>query len=117
MKRKFRLSKSADYKRVRRYGKSFAHPLIVLIALPNDLHHSQIAVSTSRSLGNAVTRNRAKRRIRACLQLLVDRISPGWDLIFIARRSIILSSYAQLNTAILEILNKAKLISINHDDQ
>lgn len=110
MRRKFRLTKSADYKRVRRYGKSFAHPLIVLIALPNNLDHSQIAVSCGHSLGNAVERNRAKRRIRACLQILINRIIPGWNIIFIARRPIIDSSFQQLNDAIIDTLEKAQLL-------
>jgi len=117
VKRKFRLTKSADYKRVRRYGKSFAHPLIVLITLPNDLDHSKIAVSTSRSLGNAVARNRAKRRIRACIQPLINQIHPGWNLIFIARRPIIFSDFRQLNNAIVTILKKANLILDNNDNQ
>jgi ribonuclease P protein component len=117
VKRKFRLTKSAEYKRVRRYGKSFAHPLIVLITLPNDLDYSQIAVSTGRSMGNAVVRNRAKRRIRACLQPVIDQICPGWNLIFIARRPIILSNFQQLNVAIFELLIKANLISKKYDNQ
>ena len=36
MKRKFRLTSSTDFQRVRRLGKSYAHPLIVLIALERD---------------------------------------------------------------------------------
>lgn len=117
MRRKFRLTKSAEYKRVRRYGKSFAHPLIVLITLPNDLDHSQIAVSTGRSMGNAVVRNRAKRRIRACLQPMIEQIVPGWNLIFIARRPIILSDFQQLNNAVVEVLVKANILLENNGNQ
>jgi ribonuclease P protein component len=117
VKRKFRLTKSAEYKRVRRYGKSFAHPLIVLITLPNDLDHSLIAVSTARSIGNAVVRNRAKRRIRACLQPVIMRINPGWNLIFIARRPIINATFHQLNDAIIENLIKANVLINNNGNQ
>jgi len=114
VRRKFRLTKSADYKRVRRYGKYFAHPLIVLIAVNNHLDRTQIAVSSGRSLGNAVERNRAKRRIRACLQSIMSRIKPGWNIIIIARKPIVQANFQQLNNAIIDVLNKADLLLDNN---
>ena len=36
MQRKFRLTRSEDFKRVRRFGKSYAHPLVVLIVQSHD---------------------------------------------------------------------------------
>jgi ribonuclease P protein component len=36
VQRKFRLTRSEDFKRVRRFGKSYAHPLVVLIVQTHD---------------------------------------------------------------------------------
>ena len=115
MNRSFRLTKATDFKRVRRLGKSFAHPLIVLITLPNGIDRTRVAVSASRSLGNAVARNRAKRRIRAVIQNLSVNIISGYDLVFIARKPLHLASYQDLYYAISSTLAKANLLN-NTDD-
>jgi len=82
MKRKFRLTRSTDFKRVRRFGKSYAHPLVVLISQPNELNISRFGISAGRSVGNAVHRNRAKRQIRESLRPLLPSIKSGWDVVF-----------------------------------
>ena len=71
---------------MRRLGKSYAHPLVVLIVLANEKDRSQFAVSAGRSVGNAVERNRAKRLLRECIRPKIGQIAPGWDVVFIARR-------------------------------
>ena len=113
MKRSFRLKKSADFERVRRQGKSFPHPLIVLIALPNDLPLSRYAVVAGKRFGKAVQRNRAKRVIRAVLQNHLSEINPGWDLILIARQPMAEANYMQIHEAILNTLDRAQLTTIN----
>jgi ribonuclease P protein component len=42
VQRKFRLTRSEDFKRVRRSGKSYAHPLVVLIVQPHDQRSSPV---------------------------------------------------------------------------
>ena len=90
MKQTFRLTRSLDYKRVRRTGKSFAHPLLVLIVAPaQDKLGVKVGITTGRSVGNAVDRNRAKRRLRALLDHYLSTIRPGWDIIIVARQPIV----------------------------
>jgi ribonuclease P protein component len=113
--RKFRLASSADFKRVRRYGKSFAHPLVVLIALPNDLELTRFAVAAGRSVGNAVDRNRAKRLIRAALHPLIPSIKPGWDIVCIARRPLPGVKCQDVQSALTGLLQRAHLIGAAHD--
>ena len=81
MQRQFRLTRSTDFKRVRRDGKSNAHPLIVLIALENQLSTTQIGVAAGKRVGNAVKRNRAKRLMRAAARELYPQIKSGQDII------------------------------------
>jgi ribonuclease P protein component len=110
VKRRFRLAKSTDFQRVRRLGKSYAHPLVVLIALPNDLDRSRFAVSAGRSLGNAVHRNRAKRLIRESLRALLVAVAPGWDVIFLARAPLSHASLEAVSKAVRDVLDRANLI-------
>jgi len=118
VKRKFRLTRSTDFQRVRRLGKSFAHPLIVLITLRNELgDQSRIGIAAGRSVGNAVRRNRAKRLLRAAMQPYLPSISSGWDIVLIARRPLtdVKSQQAQKVLAIL--LRRAGLLQETHDSQ
>lgn len=110
MNRRFRLNKRTDFERVRRTGKSYAHPLIVLVAQPNELSITRIGFSASRAVGGAVQRNRAKRRLRGNLAPLIAQIRTGFDLVFIARSSIGGSSAEELNRAVNTVLRRAKLL-------
>jgi len=109
MKRKFRLRKSTDFKRVRRLGKSYAHPFVVLIKHPNDEKSSRFGVAAGRSIGNAVERNRAKRRIREIIHPYISTILDGWDIVFLARKAIHNATPAELKTALNELIKRAEL--------
>jgi ribonuclease P protein component len=113
--RNFRLASSADFKRVRRFGKSFAHPLVVLIALPNQLEQSRFAVAAGRSVGNAVERNRAKRLIRAALQTLIPSIKPGWDIVCLARHPLPKVKCQEVQSALTYLLKRAHLTDTSND--
>jgi ribonuclease P protein component len=114
VKRRFRLTKSNDIKRVRQLGKPYAHPLIVLIALQNQRETSRFAVIAGRSAGNAVKRNRAKRWMREALRPLIPQIEPGWDIVIVARRPITDTNFQNSQKALQTLLNRAQLIKNPH---
>jgi ribonuclease P protein component len=95
---------------VRRFGKSYAHPLVVLVTLQNQDNCVRIGVTASHLVGNAVNRNRAKRRIRASVDEYFPVIQTGWDLIFLARRSIGRADFMQIKSEILSLLKIAGLL-------
>ena len=75
MKRNFRLTRSTDFKRVRNAGKSYAHPLLVLVVNPAAENSLKIGVTAGRSVGGAVQRNRAKRLLREAMRPYLTRIA------------------------------------------
>jgi ribonuclease P protein component len=111
VQRKFRLTRSEDFKRVRRFGKSYAHPLLVLVAQPCDEDRLQVGIAASRTVGTAVKRNRAKRLLREALRTLIPAIGTGWDILLIARPRLASSNMFEVHEALLTLLRRAQLIA------
>ena len=116
MKRGFRLTRSTDIKRVRRFGKSYAHPLVVLVAHPNQAALTRVAVIAGATVGGAVTRNLVKRRMRACMDEIYPGLAPGWDLIVIARKPAAEAQFLQIRTAIQRLLTQAGVFNNTKQD-
>ena len=118
MQRKFRLTRSEDFKRVRRSGKSYAHPLVVLIVQaydqrsnPRDHPRVKVGVAAGRTVGTAVHRNRAKRLLREAMRSLVPNISSNLDLILIARPGLVTATLDETHRALLTLLERAKILT------
>ena len=109
MKRRFRLTRSTDFKRVRSIGKSYAHPLVVLIAAPSEADTIRIGIAAGRSTGGAVSRNRAKRLLREACRPLVPQLAPGKDIILIARASIVGANLDEVQEALRSLFQRAHL--------
>jgi ribonuclease P protein component len=115
VKRCFRLTRSNDIKRVRRSGKSYAHPLVVLYVLRSDDPGVHVGVSAGLGVGNAVKRNRAKRLLRAAMNDLLPVTSPGSDLLLIARSPLPAANVFQTRDALSSLLKRAGLLIQAHD--
>lgn len=111
MQRKFRLTRSTDFKRVRRTGKSYAHPFVVLVVQASEIPKVRVGVTAGRSVGGAVQRNRAKRLLREAMRPLLPDLLPNWDLILIARSPLLTASLQDIRQALTDLLNRAHLIS------
>jgi ribonuclease P protein component len=99
---------------VRREGTSYAHPLIVLVAHPQERQSGgetlRVGVVAGKSVGTAVERNYAKRRMREAIRPLLPYIISGWDVIFLARRPQQQADFQKLQAAIKTLLSRAKLL-------
>lgn len=89
-------------------GKTWVSGPVVIKILPNSLDFSRYGLSVSKRVGNAVTRNRIKRQIREILRKV--RLTPGWDMIVIARPSVNSVSYNNLQKTIEDLLRRATLV-------
>jgi ribonuclease P protein component len=110
VQRKFRLTRSEDFKRVRRSGKSYAHPLVVLIVQTHGQPRVKIGVAAGRTVGTAVYRNRAKRLLREAMRSLLPSIASGFDLILIARPGLASSTLEETRQALLTLLQRARIL-------
>lgn len=107
MKREQRLTQKSQYTTIQSQGKSWANELLVMKAFPNELEWSRFGFSVSKRVGKAVVRNRVKRLLRECVQLIPCK--PGWDVVFIARSTASTADYHQLKGAVEELTRRAKL--------
>lgn len=115
VQRKFRLTRSTDFKRVRRTGKSYAHPLVVLVVQASETQKVRVGVTAGRSVGGAVHRNRSKRLLREAMRPLLSDLPVGWDLILIARPPLPAASIEDIQTALTTLLRRAQLTARPHE--
>ncbi len=115
MQRKFRLTRSEDFKRVRRSGRSYAHPLVVLIVQAHDQSRVKVGVTAGRTVGTAVYRNRAKRLLREAMRSLMPNIPSGLDLILIARPGLASATFEDTRQALLNLLQRAQILIPSHE--
>ena len=85
-----RLSRSADFERVYRQGRSFGGRYFVLHLFPRadgaELQKGpRLGLSVSRKVGGAVERNKVKRLLRSAVDQLVERFDPASDVVVVAR--------------------------------
>ncbi len=112
MDRKDRLNHTLDIQRVRRYGKSIAHPLFVLIYLcDKHVDNTPVGVIASKAVGGAVERNRAKRVLRSAASALHDNIRPDTMILLLARQAILEHDTPEITVILADQLKKAGLLS------
>ena len=82
-----RLSRSGEFERVYREGRSHASRHLVVYAFPRpeDEGDPRLGVSVGRKLGGSVERNRIKRLLREAFWANADGLEPGHDFVIVAR--------------------------------
>ena len=93
-----RLSRSGDFDRAYRDGRSQANRYLVVYAFPRgggeelvseeELGGIRLGISVGRRVGSAVERNRVKRALRECFWELADRLPPRHDFVLVARAEV-----------------------------
>jgi ribonuclease P protein component len=101
------LRHKADFDAIARGGTARSNRLLVLRWLHNERAETRVGLSTPRTLGGAVQRNRVRRRLRELVRERYGEMGAGWDLLLIARPEASLASHAELRAALGSLLERS----------
>ena len=108
------LKKRRDFLRAARNGAKSVTPGLILQVRPSaeaesDARGVRVGFTVSRKVGNAVARNRARRRLRAAAErVLGERARPGRDYVVIGRRATVARPFAALVTDLETALRRTE---------
>jgi ribonuclease P protein component len=108
VKREQRLRSPADFRRVRDVApRGWPNRLLVLHAAPNELGKARVGITVSGRVGNAVVRNKVRRRLREAVRARYPSLAPGKDLVVAARPASAAASFTELCQALDALLARA----------
>lgn len=111
-----RLTKRSDFLRVQRANlKYVTTSLVIQIASNSSLGHTapRVGFTASKKIGNAVSRNFAKRRMRALISRQSDTLVDAKDYVVIARQAILVKKFSDIEGEMIgaiHALNKKMLL-------
>jgi ribonuclease P protein component len=112
LQREYRLKRRNDFRRIFREGQSFANRQFVVISLLREkAGPPRIGISVSKKVGNAVVRNRIKRRIKEVNRQWIHHIRLQTDMVIVARNSVTHLDYQQIKSSLHHLLSRAKLFT------
>ena len=105
------LKENRDFRRLYGKGKSAVHPLLVVYALPNQSGWNRLGVVSSKKIGNAVQRNRARRILRQAYYQTEGKLKSGYDLILVSRTKTVRAKSTDLVPVFLHLAGKLDLLA------
>jgi ribonuclease P protein component len=94
----------SEYDAVYREGRRRTSREFTVFLRPNGLAISRFGWSIKKALGNAVRRNRIRRRLREILRLHRQEIAPGWDVVIHPRNSAATGEFSALAQELLKLI-------------
>ena len=82
------LKDNSGFMRCYKKGKRVSCDWLCVHFFPNNMPCSRLGITAGKKLGNAVTRNRVKRIIRAAYRLCEQDLPIGYDIVFVGRNGV-----------------------------
>ena len=109
------LKQNHEFRRLYNKGKSAVSPYFVIYCRKTNRPVNRLGITTGVKLGNAVKRNRARRRIRELYRAHERNVISGYDIVVVARARVIYSRYSELERSFDKQMKKLGLIPPKED--
>jgi len=90
-------------------GKTAVSPYLAIYCRKSRLPYSRLGVTVGGKLGNAVKRNKIRRRIRELYRTNEDKLIPGYDMVVVARVRAGCAPYSTLEHSFIRLAGKLSL--------
>ncbi len=110
MKKMAILKKKRDFSRVFNNGDTYVETHLVLHVLEHRVNRTRYGFTVSRKIGNAVQRNRIKRRLKEIVRRHSAKIKDGFDVVIVARKRSLNTSSFKLEKSLITVIKKADLL-------
>jgi ribonuclease P protein component len=94
--KRWRIRRRRDYLATQNRGRRIHTQHLLVFIRPNGLLHCRIGITVSKKVGNSVTRNLVRRRLREVFRLNKDWFPPGHDVVLVAKRVAAEATYHEL---------------------
>ena len=111
------LKQNHVFRRLYSKGKSAVSPYFAVYCRRTGRPVSRLGITAGTKLGNAVKRNRARRRIRELYRTNECRLEPGWDVVIVARVRSIYGRYAEMERSLLQLMKKLGMLRTREEGE
>ncbi len=105
MKKKFIVKSNRDFDKIIKTGKRLKNKHYIIYYKENNLDYSRFGISVSKKLGNAVFRNKYKRKIRSIVDNCRKSLQNNFDYVIIMRREMTNLSFKEMEESFSKIMN------------
>ena len=109
MKHTVALKQNHEFRRLYSKGRNAASPYFAVYCRRTGRPYSRLGLTTGVKLGNAVKRNRVRRRMRELYRTNESKLRPGYDIVMVARTRAIFARYSDLESSVLRLMKKLEL--------
>ena len=110
MKHTVALKQNHEFRRLYSKGKSAVSPYFAIYCRKTKRPNSRLGITTGLKLGNAVKRNRARRRLREVYRLNGGALRQGYDFVLVARSRAVSAPWKELNDSFLRLCRKLDVL-------
>lgn len=106
MEKDKRLRSNRDFRNVYKKGEGHFNRNFTFVVKKNNLPGSRVGFSITKKFGNAVTRNKIKRRLKEIFRLNFDSLIQGYDIVVIPKQNTKELSYEELEKSCMHLIRK-----------
>lgn len=117
MKNTQSLNRNTLFRKAYSKGNSCANKYLAVYVLPGKQGMNRLGITVGKKIGCAVIRNKVRRKIKESYRLNEDLIKTGCIIVIVARTASAFADYHKINSALLHLMQKLKLLKPGDDDE